>query len=166
MLSFLAPKWLWLLTFVPVLVAVYLLLLRRKANRNKQFGRTMLDFVIPKEANWRRHVAVAFSILSLISLTLAIAKPKDTVEVPRERATIVVTIDVSQLDGRHRRRAEPVAGGQDGGPGLRQLIAGQVQRLDRRVRGRGDRAVAAQPGPRRGGRGHLQHAVGAVDGDR
>lgn len=95
MLSFLAPKWLWLLSFVPVLVAVYLLLLRRKANRNKQFGRTMLDFVIPKEANWRRHVAVAFSILSLISLTVAIAKPKDTVEVPRERATIVVTIDVS-----------------------------------------------------------------------
>lgn len=95
MLSFLAPKWLWLLSFVPVLVAVYLLLLRRKAIRNKQFGRTMLDFVIPKEANWRRHVAVAFSILSLISLTVAIAKPKDTVEVPRERATIVVTIDVS-----------------------------------------------------------------------
>ena len=95
LLSFLAPGWLWLLLFVPVLVVLYLGLLRRKANRAKQYGRTMLDLVIPKEANWRRHVAVGFSLLSLISLTLAIAKPKDTVEVPRERATVVVTIDVS-----------------------------------------------------------------------
>lgn len=95
MLSFLAPGWLWLLLAVPALVGLYLGLLRRKANRNSAVGRTMLDLVIPREANWRRHLAVALSLLSLISLTLAIARPKDTVEVPRERATVVVTIDVS-----------------------------------------------------------------------
>jgi Ca-activated chloride channel family protein len=71
------------------------LLVRRKRNRNKQVGRTMLDLVIPKESPWRRHVAVGLSILSLLTLTLAFAKPKDQVSVPRERATIVVTIDVS-----------------------------------------------------------------------
>jgi Ca-activated chloride channel family protein len=42
-----------------------------------------------------RHVAVGLSILSLLTLTLAFAKPKDQVAVPRERATIVVTIDIS-----------------------------------------------------------------------
>jgi Ca-activated chloride channel homolog len=42
-----------------------------------------------------RHLAVGLSILSLLTLTLAFAKPKDEVSVPRERATIVVTIDVS-----------------------------------------------------------------------
>ena len=35
------------------------------------------------------------SILSLLTLTVAFAKPKDQVSVPRERATIVMTIDVS-----------------------------------------------------------------------
>jgi Ca-activated chloride channel family protein len=55
----------------------------------------MLDLVIPREKPWLRHVAVGLSILSLLTLTLAFAKPKDEVAVPRERATIVVTIDVS-----------------------------------------------------------------------
>jgi Ca-activated chloride channel homolog len=58
-------------------------------------GRTMFDLVIPRDRTWLRHLAVGLSILSLLTLTLAFAKPKDQVSVPRERATIVVTIDVS-----------------------------------------------------------------------
>ena len=42
-----------------------------------------------------RHVAVGLSILSLLTLTVAFAKPKDQVLEDRQRATIVVTIDVS-----------------------------------------------------------------------
>ena len=55
----------------------------------------MFDLVIPRDRTWLRHVAVGLSILSLLTLTVAFAKPKDQVSVPRERATIVVTIDVS-----------------------------------------------------------------------
>ena len=96
MLSFLAPARLWLLLLIPALVALYLLIYQRKAQKKKrQVGQTMLDFVIPKELPWKRHVAVGLSILSLLTLTVAFAKPKDTVQVPRERATVVVAIDVS-----------------------------------------------------------------------
>jgi Ca-activated chloride channel homolog len=95
MLQFLAPSRLWLLTLIPVLVGLYLLLVQRKRNRYKQVGQTMFDLVIPRDRTWLRHVAVVLSILSLLTLTLAFAKPKDSVSVPRERATIVVTIDVS-----------------------------------------------------------------------
>jgi Ca-activated chloride channel family protein len=95
LLSFLAPSRLWLLAVIPVLVALYLLLVQRKRNRNRQVGQTMFDLVIPRDRTWLRHVAVGLSILSLLTLTLAFAKPKDQVSVPRERATIVVTIDVS-----------------------------------------------------------------------
>lgn len=96
MLSFLEPVRLWLLLLVPALVGLYLLLYRKKAQKKqREAGRTMLDFVIPKELPWKRHVAVGLSILSLLTLTVAFAKPKDTVMVPRERATIVVAIDVS-----------------------------------------------------------------------
>jgi len=74
---------------------LYLWLVQRKRSRNRTVGRTMFDLVIPRDRTWLRHVAVGLSILSLLTLTLAFAKPKDQVSVPRERATIVVTIDVS-----------------------------------------------------------------------
>jgi Ca-activated chloride channel family protein len=95
MMSFLAPERLWFLLLVPALVAVYLLLVRRRSNRRRQVGQTMFDLVIPRDRTWLRHLAVGLSILSLVTLTVAFAKPKAAVYVPRERATIVVTIDVS-----------------------------------------------------------------------
>src|SRR5918998_604368 len=97
MLSFLAPSRLWLLLLIPALVGLYLWLVQRKRNRNQSMGmgRTMLDLVIPRDRTWLRHLAVGLSILSLLTLTVAFAKPKDQVSVPRERATIVVTIDIS-----------------------------------------------------------------------
>ena len=97
LLSFLAPSRLWLLLLIPALVSLYLWLVQRKRNRNKGMGmgKTMFDLVIPRDRTWLRHVAVGLSILSLLTLTVAFAKPKDQVSVPRERATIVVTIDIS-----------------------------------------------------------------------
>lgn len=95
MLQFLAPDRLWLLLMIPALVGLYLWMVQRKQARTRNVGRTMLDLVIPRETPWRRHLAVGLSILSLLTLTLAFAKPKDQVAVPRERATVVVTIDVS-----------------------------------------------------------------------
>ncbi|WP_375426658.1 VWA domain-containing protein [uncultured Friedmanniella sp.] len=95
MLAFLAPSRLWLLLLIPALVGLYLGLVRRRRQRTRATGRTMFDLVIPRDRTWLRHVAVGLSIASLLTLTLAFAKPKDEVSVPRERATIVVTIDVS-----------------------------------------------------------------------
>ena len=95
LLSFLAPGRLWFLLLIPLLVGLYLWLVRRKLSHSRAVGRTMFDLVIPRDRTWLRHVAVGLSILSLATLTLAFAKPKDEVSVPRERATIVVTIDVS-----------------------------------------------------------------------
>ncbi|MDN5727580.1 MAG: VWA domain-containing protein [Propionibacteriales bacterium] len=96
MLAFLEPARLWLLLLVPVIIALYLFATWALAKKRLQRGRSSLDTVIPKEPTWRRHVAVALSILSLCTLTLAFAKPKTAVDVPRERATIVVAIDTSK----------------------------------------------------------------------
>jgi Ca-activated chloride channel family protein len=95
LLQFLAPSRLWLLALIPALVALYLAIVTRRRRANTQIGRSMFDLVIPRDRTWLRHLAVGLSILSLLTLTLAFAKPKDQVSVPRERATIVVTIDVS-----------------------------------------------------------------------
>jgi Ca-activated chloride channel family protein len=93
--SLFSRRGIWLLLLIPLLVVLYLLMVRRKRNRSAQLGKTMFDLVIPRDRTWLRHLAVGLSILSLLTLTLAFAKPKDQVSVPRERATIVVTIDVS-----------------------------------------------------------------------
>ncbi len=94
-MEFLAPGRLWLLVLVPMLIALYLVANWMLHQRRLSRGRSSLDGVIPPEPAWRRHLAVGLSILSLATLTLAWAQPKTQVSVPRERATIVVTLDVS-----------------------------------------------------------------------
>ena len=75
---------------------MYVFATRRKNRRGMRFTNTsMLDVVIPRQSQWRRHLAVALSLLSLITLTTAFAQPKTEVDVPRERATVVLVIDAS-----------------------------------------------------------------------
>lgn len=94
-LSFLSPARLWLLLLIPALVALYFGLVRRRSQQRQRASQGLLDYVIPREKAWKRHLAVGLSILSLLTLTLAFARPKSTVMVPKERATVVVTLDVS-----------------------------------------------------------------------
>ncbi|GAA2108751.1 VWA domain-containing protein [Microlunatus panaciterrae] len=95
-LAFLSPERLLILLVIPLLVLAYIFASRRKNRRGMRFTNTsMLEVVVPKQSQWRRHVAVALSILSLVTLTAAFARPKTQVDVPRERATIIVVIDAS-----------------------------------------------------------------------
>jgi Ca-activated chloride channel homolog len=95
-LAFIAPERLFILLVIPLLVAAYIFAMRRKNRRGMRFTNTsMLDVVVPKQSQWRRHLAVALSLLSLITLTAAFARPKTQVDVPRERATVVLVIDAS-----------------------------------------------------------------------
>jgi Ca-activated chloride channel homolog len=96
-LAFVDPERLLILLVIPLLVAGYIFATRRKNRRGMRFTNTsMLDVVVPKQSQWRRHLAVALSLLSLITLTAAFARPKTQVDVPRERATVVLVIDASQ----------------------------------------------------------------------
>jgi len=95
-LVFASPDRLLLLLVIPLLIAGYVFATRRKNRRGMRFTNTsMLDVVIPKQSQWRRHLAVALSLLSLVTLTAAFARPSTQVDVPRERATVVLVIDAS-----------------------------------------------------------------------
>lgn len=95
-LSFLEPERLFVLLLIPLLIAAYILAQMRKNRRGMRFTNTsMLEAVIPKQSQWRRHLAVALSILSLIALTAAWGRPATQVNVPRERATVVLALDAS-----------------------------------------------------------------------
>jgi len=95
-LAFLSPERLLILLVIPLLILAYIFASRRKNRRGMRFTNTsMLEVVVPKQSQWRRHLAVALSLLSLITLTAAFARPKTQVDVPRERATVVLVIDAS-----------------------------------------------------------------------
>jgi Ca-activated chloride channel homolog len=94
--TFLSPGWLWLLLAVAALFAVYLLLqMRRKAYAARFTNLELLSSIVPRRPGWRRHLAFALLLMALASLTVAMARPTKNVRVPRDRATVMMAIDVS-----------------------------------------------------------------------
>jgi Ca-activated chloride channel family protein len=90
------PLWLWLLVLVAALVAAYLIAQRRRSKYAVRFATLpMLEKVAPKRPGWRRHAPAAAFLAALTVLTIAIARPVADVRVPRERATVLVALDVS-----------------------------------------------------------------------
>ena len=95
-MTFLAPQWLWLLPVVVVLLVAYVLLQRRRRRLAVRFTNLqLLAQVAPHRPGWRRHLVAAGLLLALALLTVAVARPAAEVQVPRERATVVLAVDVS-----------------------------------------------------------------------
>jgi len=93
---FLAPIWLWLLVAVAALAGVYAFLQLRRNKYAVRFTNTaLLGTLVPRRPGWRRHLAFAVLLLALGTLTVGMAKPTKSVRVPRDRATVVMAIDVS-----------------------------------------------------------------------
>jgi Ca-activated chloride channel family protein len=90
------PLWLWLLLVVAALVVAYLFAQRRRSRYAVRFATLpMLEKVAPNRPGWRRHAPALAFLAAMVVLTIAIAKPVADVKVPRERATVVVAMDVS-----------------------------------------------------------------------
>ena len=95
-MSFLAPSRLWLLLVVALLAVAYVVLQRRRPAHALRFSELdLLASVLPRSAAWKRHVPAALLLLALTALTTAFARPTGEVQVPRERATVVIALDVS-----------------------------------------------------------------------
>lgn len=95
-MSFQSGTWLWLLAASLVLVALYVVLqARRRAFAARFTNVELLGRIVPKRPGWRRHIAFGLLVLALATFTIALAKPSTDVEVPRERATVVLALDVS-----------------------------------------------------------------------
>jgi Ca-activated chloride channel family protein len=87
---------LWQLAAVPVLVAAYVLLLRRKKKAALRYA----SLAIVKEAlgagqRFRRHVPPLLFLLALAAMLAAIARPAALVRLPTQQLTIILAMDVS-----------------------------------------------------------------------
>jgi Ca-activated chloride channel homolog len=95
-MSFAWPLALWSLLLVPLALAAYVAVQRRRARYAVRF--TNLDLLanlVERMPAWRRHVPPTLALLALTALLVGVARPQATVDVPREQATVVLTMDTS-----------------------------------------------------------------------
>lgn len=96
-MNFLSPAWLWLLVPVALIVGAYVWLQFRRKKYVARFSNVdLLASVVPRRPGWRRHATFAALMVALVILTIGVAQPTGKVRVPRERATVIVALDVSQ----------------------------------------------------------------------
>jgi len=85
------------LLFIVGLVALYVITQQSRKRRILRFANMeLLESVAPQRpAKWR-HLSAILLICSLVLLTIAMAGPQNDVRIPRNRAVVMLVIDVSQ----------------------------------------------------------------------
>ncbi|MBX8688142.1 VWA domain-containing protein, partial [Mycobacterium sp. 20091114027_K0903767] len=93
-----AHAWWFLFLFVVLgLIAFYVFVQRARKQRILRFANMeLLESVAPKQPTRWRHLPAALLAVSLVLLTVAMAGPTHDVRIPRNRAVVMLVIDVSQ----------------------------------------------------------------------
>ena len=94
-IGFLWPSFLWLLILVPLAVALYVLILRRRRKSALRYANLALVRQAAGAAGWRRHIPPALMLAALTLLLIAMARPTAIVSLPSTRATVMLAMDVS-----------------------------------------------------------------------
>lgn len=95
-MSFSTPGWLALGAVVIALAVGYVIAQRRRRRHTLRFANLeLLEKVAPKRPGRLRHVPTVAVLLGLMLLTVALAGPTADAKVPRNRATVMLAIDVS-----------------------------------------------------------------------
>ncbi len=96
-MSFHSPLRLLLILPVLAVLGFYLVQAIRRSQYAVRFtDLSLLASVAPRRpAWWKRHIPAALLLLSLLAMVISLGRPTATERVPRERATVVMAIDVS-----------------------------------------------------------------------
>nr|WP_145546256.1 VWA domain-containing protein [Variovorax boronicumulans] len=95
-MNFLWPQFLWLLLLTPLLVLLYVWLLRRRKKTALRYA----SLSIVREAmgvrqGLKRHVPPVLFLLALCALIVAAARPMAVISLPSQQETIILAMDVS-----------------------------------------------------------------------
>jgi Ca-activated chloride channel homolog len=95
-MTFQTPAWLLALLAVVAVVALYLIVQLRRRRYALRFTNVgLLGTLLPRRPGWRRHLAFGLIALALVALVLSLAAPAVNGRVPRDRATVMMALDVS-----------------------------------------------------------------------
>ena len=96
-MSFESPWWLLAFLGVPLVVAAYVFLQRRRERDAARFANpALLPNVVEPPPAKLRHLPAAVILLGLCALVLGVARPHAVVSVRRELATVVLAVDTSR----------------------------------------------------------------------
>ncbi|MGA7195388.1 MAG: VWA domain-containing protein [Anaerolineales bacterium] len=96
-MTWLWPSFLYLLILIPVLIAAYILILRRRRRFAVRYSSlALVRAALPRQSWVRRHLPFMYFLAALTGLILALARPVNIISVPAGKATIILTIDVSR----------------------------------------------------------------------
>ncbi|MGG7099762.1 VWA domain-containing protein [Rhodococcus sp. 24CO] len=94
--QFTAPWWLLFLVVIAALVAGYVYVQKQRQKHTLRFTNfDLLEKVAPSRPGRWRHVSAILMVISLVFFTVALAGPTADKKVPRNRATVILVIDVS-----------------------------------------------------------------------
>jgi Ca-activated chloride channel family protein len=95
-MRFIWPEALLLLLLVPLLVLLYVYVLRRQKRAAVRFASlALVRAAVGGAARWRRHLPPALFLAALVVAILAIARPSAVITLPSQQRTIIMAIDVS-----------------------------------------------------------------------
>ena len=95
-MTFLWPQFLWLLLVLPLLVPLYVWLLRRKKKNALQYASlSIVREAMGKGQSVRRHVPPVLFLLALAAMLVASSRPFAVVTLPSDKQTIMLAMDVS-----------------------------------------------------------------------
>jgi Ca-activated chloride channel homolog len=91
------PWYFLFLLVVSGIVGLYVVVQMARRRRVLRFANMeLLESVAPNRPTRRRHLPAILAVTSLLLLTIAMAAPTDDVRIPRNRAVVMLVIDVSQ----------------------------------------------------------------------
>ena len=95
-MTFFWPEMLWGLLLIPLLVALYVWLLRRRKRTALRYASlSLVKEAMGARSAWRRHVPPALMLVALTALLLAAARPAAVLTLPSQSQTIMLAMDVS-----------------------------------------------------------------------
>lgn len=95
-IGFLSPNRLWFLLIVPVIAIAYAIIQRRRRVYAARLATAdLLSSVLPRRTGWRRHLTAGVLLAALVSMLIGVAEPAREMAVERDRAVVMLAIDVS-----------------------------------------------------------------------
>jgi len=113
-MSFAHPLLLLALLAIPLAVVAYLLAERRRMRYALRFTNLdVLASVAGGGRSWRRYIPPALALLAVAALCVAVARPRVNTQVPSQRATVILVIDVSGSMSAHDVKPSRLAAAED-----------------------------------------------------
>lgn len=94
-MTFIWPVMLVSLLVLPLLMALYVALGRRRQRRLANFGRTGLAPAGKAKLGARRHLPTIFFFIGMALMLFSLARPEAVLSLPRQQGTVVLAFDVS-----------------------------------------------------------------------